>query len=317
VGLQVRARSPTGAGQEDQEEDSEEEGQAMRAVRRDPDAPVEDLADRPAGHALQRLWDPGQDTRGGAAGAGVPPPSGDSNDDGRLRAPATGAALTGDPAGLGLTRGGAPGEGVRAPPSSGDGNDDGRLRARAAALRGDPGLGVPAGQPDPGIHDRCRRVPAEEDVAQAGEVSTASSSSGGTRAGPGQRERQAGEVVPALRHHVDPAVEDGAGGRKHAVQRVRRALQAGPPGAGIPAEGEPYVQPVGARLQAPRGAQDPQEAGPSCTAGSVQAFQDQEAPQGQGAAAACTNSQEAQAQQRSEPACTSTTSCGAGAAARW
>jgi len=125
VGLQAPC-SPTGAGQE--EEGGEEAGQAVRDLRRDQDAPVEDLADRPAGHALQLLRDPGQGTWDGAAGAGVPPSSGDSNDDGRLRARATGGARTGDPANLGLTQaGGAPGEGARAPPSSGDGKDDGHL----------------------------------------------------------------------------------------------------------------------------------------------------------------------------------------------
>jgi hypothetical protein len=57
-----------------------------------------------------------------------------------------------------------------------DDNDD-RLRARATTPIGDLGLGVPAGQLDLGFHDRFRRVPAEEDVPQEGEVSTASSSS--------------------------------------------------------------------------------------------------------------------------------------------
>lgn len=47
---------------------------------------------------------------------------------GHLRAPATSRAPTRDPAGLGLTRDGAPKAGACAPPSSGDDNDDNSLR---------------------------------------------------------------------------------------------------------------------------------------------------------------------------------------------
>ena len=70
-------------------------------------------------------------------------------------------------------------------------------------------------------------------------------------ASPGQQDRQAEEVVPALQHHIDPAVEDGATGRKHAVQCVRRVLQVGLPSARILVKGKPYVQPVRALLQLP------------------------------------------------------------------
>jgi len=53
-----------------------------------------------------------------------------------------------------------------------------------------------------------------------------------------------------------------------------------------PAEGEPYFQPVGALQQAPRGPPNPPDAGPSFTTGVVPAYQEQEAPQGKGAAEA-------------------------------
>jgi len=70
-------------------------------------------------------------------------------------------------------------------------------------------------------------------------------------ASPMQRDRQAEEVVPALQHHIDPAVEDGATGQKHAVQCVRCALQVGSPSARIPVKGKPYIQPAEALLQPP------------------------------------------------------------------
>lgn len=173
-----------------------EEGKEVPAVRRGRDAAVEVGADG-AGHALQRLRGPPQGGRG-AAGAGAPAPTGDG-EDGRPAAP------------------------------------------------GEPCVGLVARRPDLGARFSSRRVPAEEEAAEAGEASTGleDGASIGTGAGagaggvPDEEEKEeasegveeeavaAPEVIqalPALRLVVDAAVEGGADGPQHAVQRVRRAL---------------------------------------------------------------------------------------------
>jgi len=203
------------------------------AVRRGGDAAVEVGADG-AGHALQRLRGPAQGGRG-TAGAGA------------------------------------------APPHAGDRED-----ARPTTAPGQPGLGVVARQPDLGARVSSRCLPGEEEASEAGETSAASED--GTRAGasasasrvPRQEEEEeekgggfggfveeavaapeVGEAVSALRVVVDAAVAGGAAGPQHAVQRVRRAVQAGAAAAGVPADSEPHLRAVGARQQAQPGAAAP------------------------------------------------------------
>lgn len=56
-----------------------------------------------------------------------------------------------------------------------------------------------------------------------------------------RQRRRRGEEVPPLRHGQDAAVADRAVGPEDAVQRLRRKVQVGPAGTGIPARCEPDV----------------------------------------------------------------------------
>jgi hypothetical protein len=213
------------------------------AVRRGGDAAVEVGADG-AGHALQRLWGPAQGGRG-TAGSGEAPPHASDRQDAHPAAP------------------------------------------------GQPGLGIVARQPDLGAWVSSRCLPGEEEASETGETPAASED--GTRGGaaasasgvPRQEEEkigfgeeavaapEVGEAVLALRVVVDAAVAGRAAGPQHAVQRVRRAVQAGPVAAGVPAAGEPHLRAVGARQQAqpgdaaPPAAEEPGPAPPSARGASA------------------------------------------------
>uniref|UniRef100_A0A804N6P4 Uncharacterized protein n=1 Tax=Zea mays TaxID=4577 RepID=A0A804N6P4_MAIZE len=144
--------------------------------------------------------------------------------------------------------------------------------------------------PAPGPHTPA---PGEEEASETGETPAASED--GTRGGaaasasgvPRQEEEkigfgeeavaapEVGEAVLALRVVVDAAVAGRAAGPQHAVQRVRRAVQAGPVAAGVPAAGEPHLRAVGARQQAqpgdaaPPAAEEPGPAPPSARGASA------------------------------------------------